>query len=246
MRFIISPAKKMRVDTDSLPVFQLPVFLDKTNQLLEHLKSLSLSQCQSIWKCNDEIAQQNYQRIQKMDLHKALTPALLAYEGIQYQYMAPEVFTQEQLEYVQEHLRILSGFYGILRPMDGICPYRLEMQSKLPDTSYKTLYQFWGDRLADTLSKETDCLVNLASKEYSRCIQPYWPKEKRWIQISFGELKDGKVVEKATMSKMARGAMIRYAAEQNCAAPESLQGFCQFDFSFDPVRSTELHYIFIR
>ena len=89
MRFIISPAKKMRVDTDSLPVFQLPVFLDKTNQLLEHLKSLSLSQCQSIWKCNDEIAQQNYQRIQKMDLHKALTPALLAYEGIQYQYMAP-------------------------------------------------------------------------------------------------------------------------------------------------------------
>ena len=110
MRIIISPAKKMRVDTDSLVWRELPVFLEKTEELLERLKGMTEAELQKLWKCNDKIARQNVERIRTMELSSALTPAILAYEGIQYQYMAPAVFTDTEWEYVQEHLCILSGF----------------------------------------------------------------------------------------------------------------------------------------
>ena len=118
MRIIISPAKKMKVDTDSLPYQDLPGFLDKTEHLCRILQSMSGEELKKLWKCNDQIAQLNIQRLQNMNLHNRLTPAVLAYEGIQYQYMAPGVFTEQAFDYVQEHLRILSGFYGILKPFE--------------------------------------------------------------------------------------------------------------------------------
>ena len=131
MRIIISPAKKMRVDTDSLPHRTLPVFLDQTQVLADILKEKSYDELKKLWKCNDQIAELNVSRLEHLNIRKDLTPAILSYEGIQYRYMAPHVFTDRELEYVQEHLRILSGFYGILRPFDGVTPYRLEMQAKL-------------------------------------------------------------------------------------------------------------------
>ena len=131
MKIIISPTKKMRVETDSLPWQDLPLFLDKTEQIYKVLQSTPANELQKIWKCNDKIAALNVERIQNMDLYHGLTPAILAYEGIQFQYMAPGVFTEAEFEYIQEHLRILSGFYGVLRPFDGVTPYRLEMQAKL-------------------------------------------------------------------------------------------------------------------
>ena len=109
---------------------------------------------QKLWQCNDKIAELNFQRFSRMDLTRNLTPALLSYEGIQYQYMAPQVFTEQEWAYAQEHLRILSGFYGVLRPLDGVVPYRLEMQAKtgraqvpgctLPGMPPASLYDFWG------------------------------------------------------------------------------------------------------
>ena len=118
MKIIISPAKKMNEDTDSLEWKGLPCFLDRTEEILAALKQLTNIQRQKLWACNDQIAELNNRRLERMNLRRRLTPALLCYEGIQYQRMAPGVFTGEQLEYVQEHLRILSGFYGILCPMD--------------------------------------------------------------------------------------------------------------------------------
>ena len=109
MRIIISPAKKMNVNTDVFPCQELPAFLDKTQELLDYMQSLDYSQCKTIWKCNDKIAELNYRRFSKMNLEKSLTPAILSYEGIQYQYMAPAVFEEEMLSWVQSHLRILSG-----------------------------------------------------------------------------------------------------------------------------------------
>ena len=94
-----------------------------------------------------------------MDLRGRLTPAVLSYEGIQYQYMAPGVFETGQFAYLQEHLRILSGFYGLLRPFDGVVPYRLEMQARLPVDGHRDLYGFWGDKPARALAGETDLLV---------------------------------------------------------------------------------------
>ena len=108
MRIIISPAKKMNVDTDSLPWLDLPAFLPKTEELCKILQGMSYDELKKLWKCNDALAQLNADRLADMDLHNRLTPAILSYEGIQYQYMAPGVFTDGELPYIQEHLRILS------------------------------------------------------------------------------------------------------------------------------------------
>ena len=143
MRIIISPAKKMREDTDSLAWRNLPAHLEQTQQLCQVLQGMSYDQLKKLWKCNDQIAQLNVERLKTMDLHRNLTPAILSYEGIQYRYMAPGVFTQEELEYVEEHLRILSGFYGLVRPFDGVTPYRLEMQANRPRTCTPSGVTIW-------------------------------------------------------------------------------------------------------
>ena len=244
MRIIISPAKKMRIDTDSLPIQGLPVFLPKTEELCRILQSMSDAELKKLWKCNDQIAALNIQRLQNMDLHNRLTPAVLAYDGIQYQHMAPGVFTDQAFDYVQEHLRILSGFYGILKPFDGVTPYRLEMQAKLRGGEAKDLYAYWGDSLANALFAETDCIVNLASKEYSVCISKYLPENVRFITCVFGEEKDGKVIEKGTMCKMARGEMVRYMAENQIETPEQIKSFDRLNYRFDADRSNDNLFVF--
>lgn len=210
------------------------------------MRALSYDTLKKIWKCNDQLAQLNVERLQQMDLHNNLTPAILSYEGIQYRYMSPGVFTEQQLTYVQEHLRILSGFYGLLRPFDGVTPYRLEMQAKLPTAGKKDIYTFWGDQLAKALFAETDCIVNLASKEYSTCISRYLPESVRFVTCVFGEEKNGKVVEKATMCKMARGEMVRYMAEHEVRKPEEIRAFDRLQFTFSPERSDASTYVFLK
>lgn len=245
MRIIISPAKKMRRDTDSLPVRELPDFLPDTEKIAEILGNMSVERLKKLWKCNDQIAALNVQRLQNMELRSGLTPAILAYEGIQYQYMAPNVFTQEALEYVQQHLRILSGFYGVLRPFDGVTPYRLEMQAKLSVDGAKDLYAFWGSRLAQTLCQETDCILNLASKEYSTAVSRHLPPSVRFITCVFGEERNGKIIEKGTMCKMARGEMVRFLAENGIEDPKGARAFSGLGYRFDETRSGEATYIFI-
>ena len=131
-----------------------------------------------------------------MELRRNLTPAILSYEGIQYRYMAPGVMETAHLDYLREHLRILSGFYGLLRPFDGVTPYRLEMQAQLKVDGCRDLYQFWGDRLARQLAAEADFVLNLASKEYSKAVEPHLPGSVRFVTCTFGEWKGGKVIEK--------------------------------------------------
>lgn len=245
MRIIISPAKKMRRDTDSLPVRELPDFLPDTEKIAEILGNMSAERLKKLWKCNDQIAALNVQRLQNMELRSGLTPAILAYEGIQYQYMAPNVFTRQALEYVQQHLRILSGFYGVLRPFDGVTPYRLEMQAKLSVDGAKDLYAFWGSRLAQALCQETDCILNLASKEYSTAVSRHLPPSVRFITCVFGEEKNGKIIEKGTMCKMARGEMVRFLAENGIEDPKGARAFSGLGYRFDETRSDEATYIFI-
>ena len=246
MRIIISPAKKMNVDTDSFPYRDLPEFLTSTEELCRKMQSMSYEELKKLWKCNDQIAQLNVRRLGDMDLRKGLTPAVLAYEGIQYQYMAPGVFTDGAYAYIQEHLRILSGFYGILKPFDGVTPYRLEMQAKLKIGQCKDLYAYWGDRLAKALFAETGCILNLASKEYSICISKYLPAPVRFITCVFGEEKNGKVIEKGTMCKMARGEMVRFMAQNQIQTPEQIRSFDRLNYRFDGVRSDESTYVFLR
>lgn len=246
MRIIISPAKKMNVDTDSLPWRDLPDFLPQTQFLCNQLKGMKDADLKKLWKCNDQIAALNIRRLQEMDLYNRLTPAVLAYEGIQYRYMAPGVFTDQALAYIQEHLRILSGFYGILRPFDGVTPYRLEMQAKLNTPKGKDLYAFWADTIASQLMSQTDCIINLASKEYSLCVSRYLPEGFRFITCVFGEEQKGKIVEKGTMCKMARGEMVRFMAENQIQDPSEMKSFDRLNYSFDPERSDETTYVFVK
>lgn len=245
MRIIISPAKKMNRDTDTLAPMGIPEYLHRTSQLLRAMGELSFSEAKMLWKCSDKIAELNYDRIRDMDLEKELTPALLAYEGIQYQYMAPAVMEESQLDYLEEHLRILSGFYGILKPFDGVVPYRLEMQAKLKTEQAEDLYGFWGSSLYDSLEKETDCILNLASKEYSKCIEKYRKPEMRYVTVVFGELRDGKVVQKATMAKMARGEMVRYMARHQIEDVEEIRNFSGLSFGYAPEYSDDNKFVFV-
>ncbi|HIZ74599.1 MAG TPA: peroxide stress protein YaaA [Candidatus Mediterraneibacter stercoravium] len=242
MKIIISPAKKMNVDTDTLAPSGLPVFLEETEQLMEWMRRLSLAEAKALWKCNDRIAEQNYRRFQEMDLRRNLTPAVIAYEGIQYQYMAPAVFGGAETEYIREHLRILSGFYGVLKPFDGVVPYRLEMQAKASEAG--DLYRFWGEKLYREAADEV--ILNLASKEYSRCIEKYLRPENLFLTVTFGELIGGKVKQKGTFAKMARGEMVRYLAENQVEEPQGIKGFDRLDYHFAEELSTETEYVFLK
>ena len=246
MRIIISPAKKMQVDTDSLPIQALPDFLPETERLLAVLRAMTPKELQALWKCNDSIARLNIERLRSMDLNRNLSPAIFAYEGIQYQHIAPGILTTPQFAFMQEHLRILSGFYGLLQPFDGIVPYRLEMQAKLQVAGKRDLYDFWQGKLAKQLSSETGFILNLASKEYSKAVLPHLPKSVFVLTCTFGELANGKVLEKGTMCKIARGSMVRFLAEQNITDAEGIMGFNEFGYRFDRQRSTPDHYVFIQ
>ncbi|MBM6829754.1 peroxide stress protein YaaA [Anaerotignum lactatifermentans] len=246
MRIIISPAKKMNVDMDSLQWKELPAFLPQTERILERLREMDGAALKKLWKCSDQIAALNRERLEHMDLRQGLTPAILSYEGIQYQHMGPGVFTQRQFDYVQEHLRILSGFYGLLRPLDGVTPYRLEMGARLALDGAKNLYDFWGARLAEKLTAQTDEVLNLASKEYSQCISRHLPEGKRMVTCVFGEEKAGRIVEKGTLCKMARGEMVRFLAEQEAKTAEQCQAFSGLGFRFAPERSDEETYVFLK
>ncbi len=246
MRIVISPAKKMNVDTDSLPIASLPLFLPQAGRLLAALRSMPPAGLQKLWKCNESIARLNVERLQAMDLRHGLTPAILSYEGLQYRYMAPGVMEAGQLAYLQEHLRILSGFYGVLRPFDGIRPYRLEMQAKLSVDGAKDLYAFWGGRLASQLARETGFILDLSSKEYSRAVAPHLPDSVDRLTCVFGEWEGGKVVEKGALCKMARGQMVRWLAENRIEKREDIRAFADLGYRFEAGLSDGKRFVFIK
>lgn len=245
MKIIISPAKKMNRDS-GLPFDTLPHFLPEANSIKRALQALPPSALQTLWSCNDAIAALNIQRLHRMTLERNLTPAILAYEGIQYQYMAPGVFEDRHLDYIGRHLRILSGFYGLLRPFDGVTTHRLEMQAGLSVDGCTDLYAFWGGKLANRLCAETDVILNLASKEYSRAVTAHLPKGVRVISCVFGERHNGRLIEKGTLCKMARGQMVRFLAEHNVTAPEDIKDFNQLRYAWSPAHSTGDTFVFIK
>lgn len=246
MKIIISPAKKMNVDTDSLAVQSMPVMLQKTEELKQWIKGLSWAETKKLWKCNDKLVDLNFERFREMDLHQNLTPAVLSYEGLQYQYMAPGVMEDAQYVYIQEHLRIISGFYGILAPFDGVVPYRLEMQAKAQINGQKDLYAFWGESIYRALTEKDHMILNLASKEYSKAIEPYLQKEDQFVTCVFGEYKDGKVIQKGTMAKMARGEMVNFLSSIDADKPEAAKAFNRLEYRYQEALSSDTEYVFLR
>lgn len=246
MRIIISPAKKMNIDTDSFEIQRLPIFLEETKQLCKAIQEMTLPQVKALWECSDKLAALNYDRFTDMRLEERLTPAILSFEGLQYQHMAPMVFTEEALAYVEEHLRILSGFYGVLTPFTGVTPYRLEMQAKLSVEGKKDLYEFWGDKLYRTVISEDHVIINLASIEYAKAIEQYLSPKDKFITIEFAEYVDGKVKQKGTWAKMARGEMVRFMAEHQVSNIEQIKAFNVLGYKYREDLSTDTRMIFIR
>ncbi len=244
MKIIISPAKKMTTKS-VLSWEELPAFLDRSEVLLTRLRALSFDKCKALWGCSQKLAEANFERLQTMDLRRDLAPALLSYEGIQYQYMGASVLDDSSYDYLQEHLRILSGFYGVLRPFDGVTPYRLEMQAKLAADGAPNLYEFWGSSLYDAVMDNDRTVVDLASVEYSKCISTHLREGDRFLKVVFGELINGKVVQKGTLAKMARGEMVRFMAANRVEDIEALKEFTGLGYRFAPQLSSENEYTFL-
>ncbi|MCI1974789.1 MAG: peroxide stress protein YaaA [Limosilactobacillus sp.] len=245
MKIIISPARTMKQDQDSLPYQELPQYLKKSQTILDWMRTLNFKQLHQLWwNCSERLANLNYRRVKDMELTRNLTPAILAFQGLQYQYIGAGVMTEKELDYLQSHLRILSGFYGILKPFDGIVPYRLGMGDRAKIGQAQNLYEFWGNQLYQNLYQDDDLVVNLASNEYSKAITPFLKPQDQMITCVFGELINGKIKQKATLAKMARGNMVRFLAESGAETAADLKKFSVGGYCFRPDLSTEQKFCF--
>lgn len=223
--FLTSPAKRLDLDKkwfDYSLSPTIPSQLSQTAKIATHLKDKTVDELQEVLKVSDKIAQLNFDRLKKWhedhDI-KNSKPALLMYDGAVYQQINKKAFSFEEMDYTQDCVRILSGFYGLLKPYDLIQPYRLEMNNKVDINSEKSLVKYWQKNITDLLNQEIEknevtAVINLASKEYSQVIDQ---KELKvpMITIDFKEIKNGKQRTIAIYAKQARGAMLNYAIKNN-------------------------------
>lgn len=250
IQIFISPAKKMQELDDSLAPTALPRFNTEALALAAALAEHELPELQKLYKCNESIAAQNFERLQhfKVDNLAVLPPALMAYQGIQYQYMSDKVLTTDDYAYLQEHLFILSGLYGLLRPLDGVRPYRLEMQAKFSFAGCKDLYAFWKEKVKAALTELQDksgrelVFLDLASSEYSKVL----PVDFKTVKVRFCVENKGKLAERGTLCKMARGAMVQYLARVKAESLDVLPYFAELDFKFAPEHSDDTLYTFVQ
>lgn len=253
--FVVSPAK--RIDLVEGPPFARtrPAFLADAQRLASELRSLGYDAARDIWRCSDSLAKPNWERLSTMkeDMAKEprlLSPAVLTYVGIQYQHMMPQILTEEELAWLSSYLRILSGMYGVLRPFDGVVPYRLEMQAKLAVGGCRDLYEFWAERiLGALLGAGASTIVNVASQEYAKALVPWARRaDVPVITCVFGEVRasDGRVVQRATEAKAARGAFARWCAERGVEKADQLAGFTEREYALDRERSDADTFTFVR
>ena len=253
MLLVISPSKTQEFDVPIRADYTLPLFLDQTDQLVQQLKQLDQPQLAALMKMSDKLAALNHQRFQ--DFMLPFTPgnsrqALLMFRGDQFNPMAVDSYSEQQLAHAQQHLRILSGLYGMLRPLDLMQPYRLEMAIKLAVGEAKDLYNFWGDIVTRELNKELcddpqPVLINLASAEYFKVIRK---KELQAdiLTLSFKQEKEEKLKTIAIYAKRARGAMVDFVIRNSITRPKDLQGFNVDSYHFKPDLSTDNEWVFVR
>ncbi len=246
MKIIISPAKKMIEDREALLPKDEPIFINEAKELLKYLQSLDFVSAKKLLATNEKITIQNMERFANMNLESSLTPAIFAYDGIQYQYIGVSSLDDDMIEYLEDNLRIISGFYGVLRPLDRVTPYRLEMQAKVKIGNTKGLYDYWGRKIYDAIIDDSHIIVNLASKEYSKAVEKYLSTEDKFITCTFAQLEKNKLVQKATYAKMARGYMVRYMAENNVQDIEGIKKFDSMGYSFNQDLSSEDEFVFIQ
>ena len=244
LQVIISPAKQMRAARDAFEVLGIPPFVHETARLHRALLDIEQNEgsggLQALWNVSDKLLGPCLNTLHEFGpilgnddldnpaLARHLSPAVMSYHGIQYQSMAPEVMDAEQLAWLQNHLWILSGLYGCIRPFHAVEPYRLEMGAKLAVGGARDLYAFWADKLASVIAPagSNTTVVNLASVEYAKAVVPHLAADATAITCLFGEgIRNGKPIQRSTASKKARGSMVRWMAENRIEDAGELTAF---------------------
>lgn len=246
---IISPAKNMRnlkIDNIKPKIYgKSRLFTEETKEIIKELRSLTPWDIQSIMKVNEKIAFQSYAYFQDFNFDEEGVCGLLAYDGLVFKNIKAEEFTSEDFDFAHNHVRILDAFYGIVNPLDGVLPYRLEMQYKI-NINDKNLYKFWDNKLYKKLYSEDNVIINLASEEYAKAVRAFLDKDDIFIDIDFKIHRDGKLKTMATWAKMARGQMIKYIVENRINNPEDLKDFTFNGYKFDTTLSTDKKYVFVK
>ncbi|WP_343742370.1 peroxide stress protein YaaA [Herbaspirillum huttiense] len=254
MLIVLSPAKSLDYDTPpTTDLHTTPAFVPRSAELIEVLKTKSPAEIGSLMGISDQLSVLNVNRYASWSRKfttKNAKQAVLAFNGDVYEGLDAGSLKARQLDYLQNHVRILSGLYGMLRPLDLMQPYRLEMGTKLANPGGKDLYAFWGDEITEALNDElaaqkTPVLVNLASEEYFKVVKPKLLKA-QVISPVFEDWKGGKYKIISFYAKRARGLMARYAAEKKISQPEKLKAFDVEGYAFAPEASSESSWVFRR
>jgi len=252
MLTVISPAKSLDMDAVSITPTQ-PDFQADAVRLSKTAKNLTLGDLKKLMSISDDLARLNRDRFKAFaaePLAETTKPAVLAFNGDTYQGLEAKTLDQDDLNWAQDHLRILSGLYGLLRPLDAIQPYRLEMGSRLKTRRGKSLYDYWGDTLAKTLNAQaaavgTDTLVNCASQEY------FGAADRKALKLNvitpqFMEVKEDKPRIVSFFAKRARGAMARYLTQNRATHADDIKGFATGGYAFDGDLSDGNTWVFVR
>ena len=254
MLILISPAKTLDYQSPLATTrYTQPMLLEHSQQLIGVARKLSAPQIKALMGISDKLADLNATRFH--DWHPDFTPenarqAILAFKGDVYTGLKAETFSEADFDFAQKHLRMLSGLYGVLRPLDLMQPYRLEMGIRLENPRGKDLYQFWGEEITHTLNaalheQGDDIVVNLASDEYFRSVKPKALKG-TIIKPVFLDEKNGKFKVISFYAKKARGLMSRYIIENRLSKPEQLTGFDSEGYFFDEGSSSAEELVFKR
>ena len=254
MLAILSPAKTLDYETPlKTKLNSQPIYGRESNQLIKTLRTFEPFEVASLMKISDKLADLNHKRYvewRNKPAESKTRPAALAFKGDVYQGLEAESFNDNDLKFAQRHLRILSGLYGLLRPLDVIQPYRLEMGTKLKTSKGQNLYDYWGTKLTTGLNealKESKggTLVNLASNEYFGAVQPKL-LEGSLLNIGFKEKRNGQLKFVSFSAKKARGLMAKFIIKERLKNPDDLKNFDLEDYKFNKKLSSELDWTFSR
>lgn len=235
MFVILSPAVNMELVNPPTPPLTLPVFQLDAYSLVEQLRIYDPWELESLLGVSDRLALRAWEYYQQFGQRSA-HPALLSFRGLAYRNLAPETFGAEDLAYAAEHLRMLSALYGLLRPLDGISPYRLDFLCTF--SRRVRLYRFWGERVYRELFGARETVINLCSGEYGKLVTPYRKRADHLVECRFLVRKAGKLRCQATASKMARGQMARFIICNRIDSPRDLQAFNWDGYQYEPQLST--------